>query len=53
VPAAWIEDADALFDTSRTGMGNQGHDEGVFLKDGIEMFSPADKADIVAFLQTL
>lgn len=53
VPAAWLKDADALFDTSRAGMGNQGHDEGVFLKDGVELFTPAQKADIIEFLQTL
>ena len=53
VPAAWLKDPDALFDTSRAGMGNQGHDEGVFLKDGVELFTPAQKADIIEFLQTL
>lgn len=53
VPAAWLKDPDALFDTSRAGMGNQGHDEGVFLKGGVEMFTPAQKADIIEFLQTL
>ena len=53
VPAAWIKDSEALFDTKRQGLGNQGHDEGVFLKNGEEMFTPAQKQDIIAFLQTL
>lgn len=53
VPAAWLKDSEALFDTTRQGLGNQGHDEGVFLKDGVELFSPAQKQDIIMFLQTL
>ncbi|MDB4990612.1 MAG: putative rane protein, partial [Myxococcaceae bacterium] len=53
VPAAWLQDSEALFDTSRMGLGNQGHDEGVFLSNGQEMFTPAQKRDIIVFLQTL
>ncbi|MET0286203.1 MAG: hypothetical protein ABW352_17115, partial [Polyangiales bacterium] len=53
VPEAWLKDPESLFDTTRFGMGNQGHDEGVFLKDGVEMFTPEQKRDIIAFLQTL
>ncbi len=53
VPAAWLKDTESLFDTTRFGLGNQGHDEGVFLKDGVEMFTPEQKRDIIAFLQTL
>jgi hypothetical protein len=53
VPEAWLKDPEALFDTTRSGLGNQGHDEGVFLKDGVEMFTPEQKRDIITFLQTL
>jgi hypothetical protein len=53
VPAAWLKDSEALFDSKRAGLGNQGHDEGVFLKDGQEMFTPEQKHDIIVFLQTL
>lgn len=53
VPAAWLQDPDAAFDTSIPGLSNRGHDEGVFLKDGIELFTPAEKRDIIEFLQTL
>jgi mono/diheme cytochrome c family protein len=53
VPAAWLNDPEALFDTSVPGLGNQGHDEGVFLKDGVELFTPEQKRDIIEFLQTL
>lgn len=53
VPAAWLQDPDALYDTTRFGLSNLGHDEGVFLKDGVEMFTPDQKRDIIVFLQTL
>lgn len=53
VPAAWLKDTEALFDASKPGLGNQGHDEGVFLEDGVEMFTPDQKRDIIEFLQTL
>jgi hypothetical protein len=53
VPAAWLQDPESLYDTSRVGMSNKGHDEGVFLKDGVELFTREQKRDIVTFLQTL
>lgn len=53
VPAAWKADAEARFDTQLPGLSNQGHDEGVFLKNGQEMFTPQQKRDIIEFLQTL
>jgi mono/diheme cytochrome c family protein len=53
IPAAWKKDPEGLFDANVPGLGNQGHDEGVFLKDGVELFTPAQKRDIIEFLQTL
>jgi hypothetical protein len=53
VPASWLKDTEALFDSTRKGLSNAGHDEGVFLKDGVEMFTPDQKRDIIRFLQTL
>jgi len=53
VPAAWKKDPDALYDTRIPGLGNQGHDEGVFLKNGAEMYTPEQKRDIIEYLQTL
>jgi hypothetical protein len=53
VPAAWLKDAESLYDTTRSGMSNLGHDEGVFLKDGVELFTDEQKRDIIKFLQTL
>ena len=46
-------DRDSFFDTSIPGLGNQGHDEGIFLDNGKERLSPADKKDLIMFLKTL
>lgn len=52
-PAAWRLNTEAFYDTSRDGMGNMGHDEGIFLDRGTEIFTNQDKDDLIAFLQTL
>lgn len=53
VPRSWKNNKEALYDTRREGMGKQGHDEGVFLRNGTELFSDRDKQDIILFLKTL
>ncbi|HEY6876391.1 MAG TPA: hypothetical protein VI299_00145 [Polyangiales bacterium] len=53
IPSAWRDDPEAFYDSTRLGLGNQGHDEGVFLKNGVELFTERQKRDIIAFLQTL
>jgi mono/diheme cytochrome c family protein len=52
-PAAWARSREHRFDTRRAGLGNGGHDEGIFLENGKELFSDQDKRDLVRFLQTL
>lgn len=42
-----------LFDTRRDGLRNTGHDEGIFLRDGREVLTSEEKADLILFLQTL
>ncbi|HEX7675254.1 MAG TPA: hypothetical protein VF412_13855 [Bdellovibrio sp.] len=51
-PSAW-QTADYYYDSSRPGMSNQGHDEGIFLDNGHEVFTAEDKRNIILFLQTL
>ncbi|MGZ3749270.1 MAG: c-type cytochrome [Pseudobdellovibrionaceae bacterium] len=51
-PKAW-QDAKHLYDTRRSGMSNQGHDEGIFLENGRELLSPVQKSALIQFLQTL
>lgn len=52
-PAEWKKNRWGRFDTSRKGMGNQGHDEGIFMTNGVSRFSSQDVKDLVHFLQTL
>lgn len=41
------------YDASKAGLGNKGHDEGIFLKQGQEILTPEDKQNLIQFLQTL
>jgi hypothetical protein len=52
-PAEWKKNRWGRFDTRRKGMGNQGHDEGIFMTNGVSRFSQQDVRDLVHFLQTL
>lgn len=51
-PEAWKED-EFLYVTTRRGMSNAGHDEGIFLENGKEIFSVEDKRKLILYLQTL
>lgn len=51
-PKEWAK-AGQIYDTRKDGLRNTGHDEGVFLKSGVELFTPDQKKDLIAFLQTL
>ncbi|XGC80789.1 hypothetical protein ACES2L_15805 [Bdellovibrio bacteriovorus] len=51
-PKTW-KTAEHHFDTRKKGMGNMGHDERIFVKDGVEILSPEDKKNLIMFLQTL
>ncbi len=44
---------DYVYDTSRPGLSNGGHDEGIFLRGGVELLSPAEKRDLIRFMQSL
>ncbi len=41
------------YDTTREGLSNLGHDEGILIENGREKFSTQDKKDLIQFLQTL
>lgn len=51
-PKSWKKRA-YFYDTRQKGMGNRGHDVGIFIKDGQEILSTQDKRDLIQFLQTL
>lgn len=42
-----------LYQSGSEGLSNLGHDEGIFLKDGRELLTNAQKFAIIRFLQTL
>ncbi len=42
-----------LFDTSKKGLSNAGHDDGIFLVEGNDVLPVKAKKDLVAFLQSL
>jgi mono/diheme cytochrome c family protein len=52
VPESWREE-DALFETTRRGMSNQGHDDMLLNAQGEEVLSADDKVDLITFLKTL
>ncbi len=53
VPSAWRKKSGRLYDTRKVGMSRTGHDEGIFLKGGREIYTPAQKLDLIEFLKTL
>ncbi len=44
---------DHYYDTRKQGLSNAGHDEGIFLQDGVEIYTPDQKMDIIEYLKTL
>ncbi len=52
-PDAWKKDPEFLYDTSHEGLSNRGHDERIFLKDGVEIYSQEEKFELIEFLKTL
>lgn len=53
IPTEWKKEAGARFETSRVGLSNQGHYK-MFLDDlGNELYTPAQKRDLLEFLRTL
>lgn len=52
-PSAWKENKDFFYDSRKEGLKNSGHDEGIFLRDGAEIFTSAEKRELIEFLKTL
>jgi mono/diheme cytochrome c family protein len=53
IPASWLDDEEAGFDTTVPGLSNQGHDAMLRDAGGAWVLSDADRAALVAFLKTL
>lgn len=52
-PVAWTKNKELFYDTNREGMRNTGHDERIFLQDGKEIYTQAQKLELIEFLKTL
>lgn len=52
-PVAWKKDKDFLYDTQKEGLSNSGHDDRIFIKDGQEIYTAAEKSELIEFLKTL
>ncbi len=52
-PTAWSKNPDYLYDTKKQGLTNTGHDIGIIIKDGKEIFTDEEKKDLIEFLKTL
>lgn len=53
VPAEWKKDKDYFYDTRLEGLSNAGHDEGIFLSAGQEIYTDEQKSELIEFLKTL
>jgi hypothetical protein len=51
-PEAWKNSAHR-YDTKKDGLSNRGHDEGILIRNGKEIFTREDKRDLIQFLKTL
>ncbi len=53
VPESWKKNPDYAYDTKLEGLSNQGHDEKIFLNNGVEIYSAEQKRELIEFLKTL
>lgn len=52
-PMAWKKDKDYFYDSRKEGLSNKGHDEGIFLRNGHEIYTTEQKLELIEFLKTL
>jgi hypothetical protein len=52
-PSPAYSSSEYYYNTRREGMSRLGHDEGIFLYHGEEVFTPEEKYQLIQFLQTL
>lgn len=53
VQTDWENVPEYKFDTRKEGLSNKGHDEKIFLKNGVEIYSQDEKMELIEFLKTL
>lgn len=52
-PEEWKQNKDYFYDTQKEGLSNSGHDVGIFIKDGKEIYTLEQKSELIEFLKTL
>ncbi len=52
-PPEWKKNKDLFYDTRKEGLHNTGHDAGIFIKDGVEIFTADEKMELIEYLKTL
>ncbi|MCK6597490.1 MAG: hypothetical protein L6Q37_03935 [Bdellovibrionaceae bacterium] len=52
-PLSWKKNKEMMVDTTKRGLGNFGHEEGIITEQGEEMLSREEKMDLIRYLQTL
>jgi hypothetical protein len=52
-PQHWKNDAEYFFDSKKEGLSHMGHDQKIFIKEGIELYSQEQKVELIEFLKTL
>lgn len=52
-PAHWKKKKDYFFDTKLEGLSNSGHDEKIFMRDGVEIYNQTEKKELIEFIKTL
>ena len=52
-PISWKKNRELIVDTTKRGLGNFGHDEGIITEQGKELLLKTEKMDLIRYLQTL
>lgn len=52
-PSLWKNDTEFFYDTRKEGLSNRGHDDRIFIKNGVEIYSREQKLELIEFLKTL
>lgn len=52
-PSEWKANKEMFYDSRKEGLRNTGHDVGIFIKDGREIFTQDEKMELIEFLKTL
>ncbi len=52
-PKEWFKSKARFYDTTKPGLSNSGHDERIFVKNGVYLLEGEKRGDLIEFLKTL